>query len=95
VDKDVPWVTGLSHTIGALTRPITDRLTYTTRSGIASGLKRTGGFGFLPRETSDEERFYLSLDLTGKVVYDNRILRRHILSLRRESGGSDGFSGGI
>jgi len=37
---------------------------------MAAGLKRRGGFGFLPRRLWDEERFYQSLDLTGKAFYD-------------------------
>lgn len=56
--------------VGGLSRPLTRHITYTTRSGIAAGLKRKGGLGFLPRAIGDEERFYLGLNLTGKVVYD-------------------------
>jgi len=56
--------------VGGLSRPLTRHIIYTTRSGIAAGLKRKGGLGFLPRAIGDEERFYLGLDLTGKVVYD-------------------------
>jgi len=56
--------------IGGLSRPVTRHITYRTRSGIAAGLKRKGGLGFLPRAISDEERFYLGLNLTGTVVYD-------------------------
>lgn len=48
------------------------------RSGVAAGLRRQGGLGvrenlaFLirPEEETAEERFYKSLDLAAKVVYD-------------------------
>jgi FkbM family methyltransferase len=45
---------------------------YTVQSGIVKGLRRKGGFGFLPRRTtlSKEERFLCSLDLRGQAVYD-------------------------
>lgn len=66
INRSVAWM----HMFAAATRPVTDRLTYTTQSGIAAGLKRCGGYGFVPRKITDEEKFYLSLDLTGKVVYD-------------------------
>ena len=45
---------------------------YTVRHGIATGLKRRGGLGFLarPQPETSEERFLRSLDLTGRTVYD-------------------------
>ncbi|MDQ6829798.1 MAG: FkbM family methyltransferase [Gemmatimonadota bacterium] len=47
--------------------------TYRIRHGLAAGMRRKGGLGFLaffpPRETS-ETRFLSQLPLTGKVVYD-------------------------
>ena len=70
MDKGISRSTAYLHALGALTRPVIDRITYTTRSGIAAGLKRRGGYGFIPRQMSDEERFYLSLELTGKTIYD-------------------------
>lgn len=70
MDRSIPVTRALVHAFGAATRPLTDHLTYTTRSGIAAGLKRCGGYGFLPRKIADEESFYLTLDLTGKTVYD-------------------------
>src|ERR1035438_6497758 len=54
----------------AIFRPLTYRITYTIHSGIAAGLKRTGGFGFVPHQMCDEERFYQSLNLVGKTFYD-------------------------
>lgn len=70
MDRFIDLPTAVMRAIGGLSRPVTRHITYTTRSGIAAGLKRKGGLGFLPRAVSDEERFYLALDLTGKVVYD-------------------------
>ena len=45
--------------------------TYTSRRGLAAGLKRQGGLGFLPggRPTPEEE-FLRKLDLGGKIIYD-------------------------
>jgi FkbM family methyltransferase len=58
------------RTLVGYIRPLTNYFTYTTRSGMASGLKRKGGMGFMPRRLTEEERFYQSLDLRGKIVYD-------------------------
>ena len=44
--------------------------TYKIRQGVAAGLKRKGGFGFIPRSLSAEERFLVDLDWTGQTVYD-------------------------
>lgn len=45
--------------------------TYTTRSGLARGLHRRGGLGFLPgRPLTPEERWLQVQPWTGKVVYD-------------------------
>ncbi len=48
-----------------------DHFTYTVRNGVNRGLRRRGGLGWLPveRDTA-ESRFWKSLDLRGKVVYD-------------------------
>jgi FkbM family methyltransferase len=55
--------------IAALSRRL--NLTYTVRSGLARGMKRRGGLGFIPwiAETG-EIRFLRNLDLDGAVVYD-------------------------
>jgi len=47
-------------------------VTYTIRTGLATGMRRKGGLAFLPLRWSDtpETRFLTSLELTGKVVYD-------------------------
>ena len=46
--------------------------TYTVRHGLAVGMKRRGGLGFLPweRRETTETRFLRRLDLTGRTVYD-------------------------
>ena len=52
-------------------RPLFKNYVYTVRNGIAKGLKRKGGLGFVPfiKET-EEVKFLKSLDLSGKKVYD-------------------------
>lgn len=70
MDRLLPRWKSWVHLVGTTTRPFSERFTYTVRSGIASGLKRRGGYGFLRRAMTDEEKFYLSLDFAGKVVYD-------------------------
>jgi FkbM family methyltransferase len=60
----------LTIALGRITRPLTDKLIYTARCGVAKGLRRRGGLGWLPRGESDEERFVRELDVAGKVVYD-------------------------
>jgi len=46
--------------------------TYTIRHGLAAGMQRKGGLGFLPMQVNEtaETRFFRSLDLVGKTVYD-------------------------
>jgi FkbM family methyltransferase len=50
--------------------------TYTIRHGLAKGLKRRGGLGFIPgwlvssSDETAETRFFRSLELDGKTVYD-------------------------
>lgn len=50
--------------------PLTRNFVYTLRSGIAKGLKRKGGLGFIPRSNTAEEDFLLSLSLKGKTILD-------------------------
>lgn len=52
-----------------------DRVTYTTRHGLLTGMKRRGGLGWIPesisgKTDSTEHLFWKSLDLKGLVVYD-------------------------
>jgi FkbM family methyltransferase len=51
-------------------RRLTQDKIYTMRSGPARGLKRRGGFGFIPWAASREEVFLSGLDLRGKTVFD-------------------------
>jgi FkbM family methyltransferase len=43
---------------------------YTVKSGLAKGLKRKGGLGFISRADNLEEQFLTSLTYQGKNVYD-------------------------
>lgn len=70
MDKSIPLSKSMVHIITLTMKPIVDHVTYTVRSGPAAGLKRRGGYGFLPHSVCDEEKFYISLDLAGKVFYD-------------------------
>jgi FkbM family methyltransferase len=64
----------LKDAVLRLVRPAFGSRTYTVRRGLAKGLKRRGGLGFVPRiwpsSVSQEEQFLLSLDLRGQTVYD-------------------------
>jgi FkbM family methyltransferase len=46
--------------------------TYPVRGGLARGLRRTGGLGFLarPKPLTVEEQFLARIPLTGRTVYD-------------------------
>ena len=44
--------------------------TYKIRQGVAAGLIRKGGLGFIPKPLSPEEKFLLNLEWTGQTVYD-------------------------
>jgi FkbM family methyltransferase len=53
-------------------RPFAGRV-YTVRSGVARGLKRRGGYGFLPEllmRPTQEQSFLTGLELRGRTVYD-------------------------
>lgn len=45
---------------------------YRIQKGIAKGLKRSGGFDFIPsfKKQSNEIQFLVSLDLKNKIIYD-------------------------
>ncbi|REJ67260.1 MAG: FkbM family methyltransferase [Planctomycetota bacterium] len=53
-----------------------DGFVYTQKHGLAKGMRRKGGLGFLPAflsrgdDTNPEYLFFMNLDLEGKVVYD-------------------------
>ena len=52
--------------------PVLRKNVYKIRRGIAKGLLRKGGFGFIPplKKLSQEDLFLLDLNLDGKNVYD-------------------------
>jgi FkbM family methyltransferase len=53
-------------------QPLVANRVYTVRHGLAKGLKRRGGLGFVPDLGAPprEEGFLQALDLAGKTVYD-------------------------
>lgn len=51
-------------------RPYTNNFIYTMRSGPAKGLKRKGGFAFIPSTMTLEDKFFQTLDLSSKIIYD-------------------------
>jgi FkbM family methyltransferase len=61
----------LKHRLVAfVSQRLFDNISYTARSGLASGLRRKGGLGFVPRRPTIEEEFLRNIDYSGKVVYD-------------------------
>jgi FkbM family methyltransferase len=66
----------LRHRITAwISQHLFGNFVYTSGHGLTKGLRRKGGLGWLPEFLSrsvetEEHRFWLSLDLKGKVVYD-------------------------
>ena len=64
---------GIRHMIEAfLSQKLFGNYTYTVRHGLASGMRRKGGLGFLPLKSGEtaEIDFLRKLPLDGKVVYD-------------------------
>lgn len=54
-------------------RSIFDKYEYTARSGLSKGMRRQGGFGFIPsfKDGHDlESKFLMNLDLEGKILFD-------------------------
>jgi FkbM family methyltransferase len=62
----------LRRTVIATLQPLVADRVYTVRHGLARGLRRRGGLGFVPQWSapSAEERFLETLDLSGQTVYD-------------------------
>ena len=62
----------LRRTVIATLQPLLADRIYTVRHGLARGLRRRGGLGFVPQwgTPSAEERFLDSLSLEGQTVYD-------------------------
>ena len=54
-----------------LLTPLLSNRVYVARAGLVKGLKRRGGFGFLPKKKLSREHIFLkSIDFEGKTVYD-------------------------
>jgi FkbM family methyltransferase len=51
-------------------RPLLKKRVYTVRNGLAKGLRRKGGLGFLPKPMGAEQLFLANQDFLGKTVYD-------------------------
>ncbi len=57
--------------ISWISQHLFDHLTYTVHNGLNTGLRRRGGLGWLPAGRDNPEiRFWRSLELRNKVVYD-------------------------
>lgn len=70
-------LTLLRRNISAIFYPLMKNHIYTVRHGLAKGLKRKGGLGFIPQmyvpqivQLTREEKFLMNLDLRGQTVYD-------------------------
>jgi FkbM family methyltransferase len=64
---------GIRHKVIAfVSQKLFGNFTYTVRHGLAQGMKRKGGLGFVPLggKPTEEEIFLRSLPLQGKTVYD-------------------------
>jgi FkbM family methyltransferase len=64
---------GIKHKLVAfISQKLFGNFTYTVRHGLARGMRRKGGLGFLPvsAKPTEEEVFLGALPLEGKVVYD-------------------------
>jgi FkbM family methyltransferase len=62
----------LKRTVISTLQPLLSNRVYTVRHGLAKGLKRRGGLGFVPQVGAPplEEAFLERLQLAGKTVYD-------------------------
>lgn len=58
------------NVIPAILHPLMKNQVYTVRYGLAKGLRKKGGLGFVPQATTIEENFLMNLDLCDQVVYD-------------------------
>lgn len=62
----------LKRAVISTLQPFVAQRVYTVRHGLARGLRRRGGLGFVPQiaAPSAEERFLQTLSLDGETVYD-------------------------
>jgi FkbM family methyltransferase len=72
MEADQRRQTMLRRTVIATLQPLVADRVYTVRHGLARGLRRRGGLGFVPQwgAPSAEERFLEALTLDGQTVYD-------------------------
>src|SRR5918992_3131100 len=65
-------VKNFKNRLKMITHSLFDDRVYTSRRGLTRGLKRKGGFTFLPlqKRITKEERFLTQLNLRGETVYD-------------------------
>ena len=70
--ESLPVTKTVKSALYSVLSPLLKNRVYTSRVGLAAGLKRRGGFGFLPfkRALTREHRFLKTLDFEGKTVYD-------------------------
>jgi FkbM family methyltransferase len=67
----VPPDMSFSSRLKGVLKHLLDSRVYTIRRGVAAGLRRKGGIGFLPqRVLVAEHRFFLARDFAGQTVYD-------------------------
>jgi FkbM family methyltransferase len=62
----------LKRTVISTLQPFVANRVYTVRHGLAKGLKRRGGLGFMPQVgvPTTEETFLQQLDLAGQTIFD-------------------------
>ncbi len=62
----------LKRAVISTLQPLVAQRIYTVRHGLARGLRRRGGLGFVPQlaALSTEERFLQQLTFDGETVYD-------------------------
>lgn len=60
----------LKATIISVLRSLVKNRVYTSRSGMAKGLKLKSGLWFIPRPLTQEEKFLINLDINGQTIYD-------------------------
>lgn len=63
----------IGQLIRRVARPVAETLTYRIRTGPAKGMRRRGGFGWIPpalKKATPEHGLLLDLDLAGLTVYD-------------------------
>ena len=60
----------LKEIIISVLRSLVKNRIYTSRSGLAKGLKLKSGLRFIPRLPTQEEKFIRDLDINGQTIYD-------------------------